>query len=76
MQVWVTAIARAPIVGGVSVARMASRRASFHRRTGFGARPSGSPSLLAATGLSGRVQAVRTTPARTRRMSMARLSAA
>src|SRR5579884_489916 len=35
MQVWVTASARAPIVGGVAVDRMAPRTAPFHRRTGL-----------------------------------------
>jgi hypothetical protein len=36
MQVWVTAIARAPTVGGVRVARIASSSSPFQRRTGLG----------------------------------------
>src|SRR5581483_1941110 len=36
MQVLVTASARAPMVGGVFVTRIASSSASFHRRTGLG----------------------------------------
>src|SRR5438445_6877259 len=61
------ASARAPMVGGVLVERMASSSAPFQRRTGLG-EAAAADALVAAAGRRGRVQTVRTRPRTARRL--------
>ena len=68
MQVWATASARAPMVGGVRVVRMASSSAPFHRRTGLTPTAGAGGALVAAARPSGRAPTVSASPTTAHRL--------